>query len=76
MILYFWNVFYSKIECLNYTTYLKKVISDKTTEAEKGKCTEIAANIAVDTLKLESEELELDKYQKQITTESNKDKER
>ena len=38
-----------------YKALEDKVTSDKTTAAEKSKCAEIAANIAIDVLKMESE---------------------
>ena len=38
-----------------YKALEKSVISDKTSGVEKAKCAEIAANIAIDVLKMESE---------------------
>ena len=38
-----------------YKALENKVIDDKTSWVEKAKCTEVAANIAIDVLKLESE---------------------
>jgi hypothetical protein len=38
-----------------YRALEDKVTSDKTTAVEKSRCAEVAANIAIDVLKLESE---------------------
>ncbi len=38
-----------------YKTLENQVISDKTSGTEKAKCAEVAANIAIDVLKMESE---------------------
>jgi hypothetical protein len=40
-----------------YRALEDKVTSDKTTAVEKSRCAEIAANIAIDVLKMESEGL-------------------
>ena len=52
--LYFCKSFIG-IESTLYKELETQVISDKTTGAAKAKCAEVAANIAIDVLKMESE---------------------
>src|SRR5215208_7235497 len=55
MIHYFWNLNCSRIECSNSNILEKKAQDPKINGNECAKCCEVAANIAIDVLKMESE---------------------
>ena len=61
------NLFKNRLLTL-YKALQDQVTSDKTSGVEKAKCAEVAANIAIDVLKLESEGI---KAIRQISSEAN-----